>query len=44
MILSLTTTHWQVALVSGALAGVFGVAVSFTRSPQPSDPLRIALD
>ena len=28
---SLTATHWQVALVTGALAGVFGVAVSFTR-------------
>lgn len=28
---SLTATHWQVALVTGALAGCLGVSVSFTR-------------
>lgn len=28
---SLTPAHWQVALFTGALAGVFGVGVSFTR-------------
>jgi hypothetical protein len=28
---SLTAAHWQVALFTGALAGLFGVAVSLTR-------------
>ncbi len=32
---SLSATHWQVALVTGALAGVCGVAVSFTRLFRP---------